>query len=50
MAFLSQTRSERSRPRAVARSRFLLRDAVGALAFFLAIGFSAALAFGFFSN
>jgi hypothetical protein len=48
MAFHSQIRGGRSR--AAVRPRISLRDAVGALAFFLAIGFSAAVAFGLFGG
>jgi hypothetical protein len=50
MAFVSQTGSERSRARVAARPRIFSRDVVAALAFFLAIGFSAALAFGPFGS
>ncbi len=47
MTFLSQTSGRRSGPRVAAKPRmFPLRDTLGALAFFFAIGFSAALVFG----
>jgi hypothetical protein len=42
-----RTTATRVAPRAVARSQnFGLRDALGMLAFFLAVGFSAAVVFG----
>jgi len=50
MTFLSQPRAERSVPRVAVRRRILPRDFVAGLAFFLAIGFSAALAFGLFGG
>ncbi|MET0943639.1 MAG: hypothetical protein ABWY13_20015 [Mesorhizobium sp.] len=51
MTFLSQTRVERTGPRTATKARMLpLRDSLGALAFFLAIGFSVALVFGMIGN